>query len=111
MYEDIFIFCNLGKINLIYVKYGMFIIIFGKRYLISFFLSLKFILFVMCVFEENEIYYVFLKLRKYRYMCLKKDIWLEEMIFKDDWFLICIFVNLVCILNKEKKFLKYMKFY
>uniref|UniRef100_K1Q971 Plasminogen n=1 Tax=Magallana gigas TaxID=29159 RepID=K1Q971_MAGGI len=93
-YEDIPISCNSGKTNLTHVKHGMFITISGKRYLISLFSSSKPTLSAMCVFEENEIYQAFLKSRKHRYMCPKKDIRLEEMIFKDDRLPICISVNL-----------------
>lgn len=106
-YEDIPISCNSGKTNLSHVKHGMFINISGKRYLISLFSSSKPTLSAMCVFEENEIYHAFLKSRKHRYMCPKKDIRLEEMIFEDDRLPICISVNLVCILNIKATFETY----
>ncbi|XP_052678387.1 plexin-A2-like, partial [Crassostrea angulata] len=95
VYEDIPISCNSQETILTHVKHGMFITLFGKRYLITLFSSSKPTLSAMCVFEENEIYQAFLKSRKHRYMCPKNDIRPEEMIFdKDNRLPTCISVNL-----------------
>lgn len=66
-----------------HVKYGIFISVSGKRYLVGLFTGSKPNLSAVCVFEENEIYQGFLKSREHRYICPKNDLSVEDMIFDE----------------------------
>lgn len=85
VYEDIHISCYAEGTTLTLFKYGTFIIVSGKRYLVGLFSSSNPSLSAVCIFEENEIYQAFLMARIHRYGCpSKSDLPAEDVIFVGD---------------------------